>query len=167
MRADAFSGRIPHVFSAAARGWRVSLATLRDWLVSSDGLAADALKLRRFAAAKSMAASALTQDADIADFEPDWRRVLLAASVLATSDQHQQLEIALMIAHAGLLFGSDELVKDASAVVLNQLANRRAVSLAFARHLLPEGLDNRLGISEQLQQRRREIEQTIIALLSI
>jgi superfamily II DNA/RNA helicase len=117
--------------------------------------------LRRLAAVRTIKAEALIEDAELTELRPDWARLLLGASVLATSDQYEHLEIALMVAQAALLFGPAGVVKDAGAVVLSQLANQRALSLALARGVLPAGLDERLGISEQLNQARRELEQTI------
>ena len=139
----------------------MTLDALREWLVSSDGLSTELSRLRRFSAANAIAARAVIVDPELADYRPDWRRLLLASSVLAASERYDHLEVALMIAQAGLLSAASQVVHDASAVILSQLANQRALHLAYQREVLPRGLTARLGISEQLNQMRRELEQTI------
>ncbi|MEZ6002055.1 DEAD/DEAH box helicase [Hyphomonas sp.] len=91
----------------------------------------------------------------------DWQRLMLAASILAESEDTSELETALMIAQAGLVFGSTALVRDASAVVLSQLSNRQAVRLAEKKDLVRPDLTRHLGLTQRLLATRRAIEDAI------
>jgi superfamily II DNA/RNA helicase len=87
--------------------------------------------------------------------------LLLAASILASSDSSKLIELALGVAHAGLLFSDSHKVEDASGVLLTQLSNHRALHLANFRKLLSPDLEGRAGVGERLAMARRELLQTI------
>src|SRR5690606_1378340 len=99
--------------------------------------------------------------AELASYSPDWRRLLFAGSVLAKGGRSQHTDAALMTAHAGLLYSGRPEVRDASAVLLTQLANHRALRLAESRGALPEGLEKRLGAVGAMLSARRELTQSV------
>lgn len=134
---------------------------LQTWIASPDGLLPEVIRLRRWAAANGLVASTFTPADDIADWSPDWRRLLLGGSILATSSVFAHIEYALLIAQAAILHSQDSLFRDAGGVLLGRLANHRARALAIERGKLPEDLEARLGVSEALKETRRELDQTI------
>src|SRR5690606_4518109 len=87
---------------------------------------------------------------------PDWQRLLFAGSILSASPAPQANETALAVAQAGLLHSDDRRVAEASATVLTQLANHRAIRLAISRDHLAEAFDERFGVTEQMLLARRE-----------
>jgi superfamily II DNA/RNA helicase len=139
----------------------MKIEELREWILSVNGLGSEIALLSRLAAAHSVCAHDLSLDTELSEFVPDWRRLLFAASVLAQSVETKAVDAALAIAHAGLLVSGLRPVADASAVLLGQRANHRAVNLAEARHLLDDGLAKRIGVAEQILSARRELEQTL------
>jgi hypothetical protein len=60
--------------------------------------------LSRLAAAKSIETAGFELADELKAFEPDWRKLLLAASILAPTKTSRSVELALSVAHAGLLF---------------------------------------------------------------
>jgi Lhr-like helicase len=139
----------------------MTLEQLQAWIASEDGLLPELLLLSRLAAAKSVESQSFELTADLRDAQPDWRRSLLAASILATSDRPRQVELALSVAHAGLLLSKGREVEDASGVLLTQLSNHRALGLATSRGILSPNLEGRTGVAERIAMARRELSQTI------
>jgi hypothetical protein len=137
----------------------VNLTQLQQWILSQDGLGNELDLLGRYSAVKHLGLARISQD--IAAFEPDWQRLLFAGSVLSVSDSPQSNEMALMIAQAGLLYSDERRIVDASATILTQLSNHRALQLALERDYLPEGLEERLGVVEQMLFARRELSQSV------
>ncbi len=137
---------------------------LSTWLLSNEGIVHEIAALRRWSARRcfgpDVIAPPLESDAPGA-YSPAWARLLLASSILAESDARSEQEIALMIAQAALVYGPTALIRDAGAVVLSQLSNRRTVDLAVDRSLIRQGLQSRLGVAELLLRTRRELETTI------
>jgi hypothetical protein len=138
----------------------VTLEELQNWVLADSDIGDQVIALRRFSALRCIAAP-VAPESDLNSFDPNWPRLLLAASILAQSSVADHVEAALMIAHAGLIFSERQDVNDASGIILSQLANHRAVGLAYLRGALRPELSTRLGISEQLLQMRRELQQTI------
>lgn len=92
----------------------------------------------------------------------DWKRLILAGSILARSDLRRDQEAALRIAVAAISLVDDARVRDAGTVLLDKLSNFRAVKLAVVRGLVDEGLDKRLGVSLQLESQRREMDRSVL-----
>lgn len=134
---------------------------LQQWLLSGEGLADEIGALRRWSARQSFGPDVVPMPEHENGYTPAWQRLLLAASILAEATERSDQEVSLMIAQAGLLFGDCALIRDAAAVVLSQLANKRSIELATKRELLAPDLQSRLGISERLLTARRELETAI------
>lgn len=139
----------------------MSLEELQSWILSSDGMGDDFQLLSRLSAVKSVSAMDEVDPAVLAH-NPDWQRLLLAASILATSPSPEANEAALAVAQAGILYSNNQRVAEASATVLTQLANHRAVQLAISRDYLDEGFGERLGVAEQILLARRELEYALV-----
>jgi superfamily II DNA/RNA helicase len=139
----------------------MTLEQLQDWILSDDGMLSELTLLSRFAAARSIDATSLTVADEIVEFKPNWRKLLLAASILSPSKASRLIEFALSVAHAGLLFSDSRSVEDASGILLTQLSNHRALGLATSREILAFGLEARTGISERIAMARRELSQTV------
>lgn len=137
----------------------MNLEELQNWIVSPDGMAQELRLLSRYSAAKYIGLSATA--IDLADYQPDWKRLLFAGSVLSLSNSPYANESALMIAQSGLLNSDKNKIIDASATILTQLANHRAVQLAIDRGRLRKELENRVGASEKMLLVRRELQQSI------
>jgi DEAD/DEAH box helicase/Helicase conserved C-terminal domain len=139
----------------------MTLMELQNWILSERGILPELTLLSRLAAAKSVGPQAFRMEADLSEFAPNWQELLLAASVLSESGQTSATDAALTVAHAGLLFSGNAVVADASAVLLTQLANHRALRLAESRGYLRRDLSKRLGVTEQLLLVRRELGHTL------
>ena len=92
----------------------------------------------------------------------DWRRLLLAGSILARSDRRQYQEAALRIATGALTLSNSDAVKDAGAVLLGKLSNVRAIELATERGLISAELDQRLGVALRMESQRRQMDQAVL-----
>ena len=134
------------------------LDSVQDWIVSSDGLANNISELRTWSARRAFYGAADRERTLEAEEDPDWARLLLAASVLAESESEEHKEAALMIAQAAVAFSSDTVVQDSGALVLTQLSNMRALDLAQRKELVSGDLDRRLGANQQLITARRILE---------
>lgn len=134
---------------------------LQNWILSDDGLGSEIKTLSRLSAAKSIGITGLALEDDLKTFVPDWGRLTFAASILAKSDEPKSVDVALQIAHSGLICADSLNVRDACAMLLNQLSNQRAITLAESRGLIPHGVTSRVGVSEQLLATRRELAQSI------
>lgn len=135
---------------------------LFDWLVSPEVLRPSIRKLRAWSAARSFGNGVVDLDVDLASYEPDWRRLILAGSLLAESTHIGQQEIALMIAQGAVVFGPSAMVRDAGAIILTQMSNARAVGLAENREHVRKGISQRLGFTETLLSTRRIVESSIV-----
>ncbi|HEY4942304.1 MAG TPA: DEAD/DEAH box helicase [Rhizomicrobium sp.] len=137
----------------------MKLEQLQDWIVSEQGMKAEVELISRYSAAQSL--GLVQTPLDLSGYKPDWPRLIFAASVLSKSSVPRHAEAALMVAHAGVLYSKNERIQDASAVLLLQLANQRAVDLALLRGLIRQGLDERLGATEGILAARRELAQSV------
>jgi hypothetical protein len=92
----------------------------------------------------------------------DWRFLLFCASVLAKSEDAECQEHSLRIATAAMTLSEEAEVRDAAALLLNDLGNRRTIQLSQQRGLLHGEITNRVGFSARLAWMRRQLEQTIV-----
>ena len=128
--------------------------------MSPEGLDRELRILSRLVAAKSVGGLSI-DESDLVEHRPDWRRLLFAGSLLSATDSAAANETALTVAQAGLLYSADQSVSEASATVLTQLSNHRAVRLAISREHISPDFQERIGVSEQMLLARRELEQTV------
>ncbi|WP_122075601.1 DEAD/DEAH box helicase [Pseudophaeobacter sp. EL27] len=134
---------------------------LQKWIVSDQGVRDDIRNLRGWHARRSLGKDTVDCNEKETD-SPNWRKLLLASSVLAESEDIGHQETSLMIAQAAMQFGDTTTVRDAGAVVLTQLSNSRSISLAEERGLIAGGILERLGVSETLLANRRLLESSIV-----
>ena len=139
----------------------MNLESLQNWIVSAEGLNHEITDLRTWSVRRSFHGAAARERSLEAEQTPDWRRLLLAASVLAESQNADHQETALMAAQAAVAFGPDGVVQDSGALVLTQLSNMRAVELAQERKLVVPALEQRLGGTQRLIATRRIVDSAI------
>ena len=140
----------------------MKLDSLQDWIISADGLGDEITDLRTWSARRTFQGAAVIRERSLDPEEnPDWSRLLLAASVLAESESSLHQETALMVAQAAVVFGADRVVQDSGALILTQLSNMRAVDLAQQRELIAPDLGQRLGMTQQLLATRRILDSSI------
>lgn len=135
---------------------------LNDWLLSADGMLDEIVFLRQWNAAHSVGDGAITPAPSLIVKDINWRRPILAASMLAESNDRRHQEVALMIGQTAIVHGQSSIVRDAGAVILTQLSNSRAIKLAESRELVAPNLQRRLGVTETLLETRRRIESSIV-----
>lgn len=134
----------------------------RAWL-ADEALAEEIGLVARLSAAAEFAK--LEKAADLNAPDLDWPRLLLGASILATSAARAPVEAALRLATAATTLPDVEpTVRDAGALVLERLGNARGVGLAVSRGLILEQLGHRLGLHEGLLAVRRRLDDSILLL---
>ena len=139
----------------------MKLDSLHDWIVSTDGLGHELTELRTWSALRAFYGAAERERSLEAEKDPDWRRLILAASVLAESENPVYQETALMVSQAAIAFGTPEIVRDSGALVLTQLSNMQAVNLAEQRQLIIPDLEERVGVTQRLLATRRILDSSI------
>lgn len=138
----------------------MSLADLQSWLLQ-EGIRADLNTITQLTVRNELDNLTLDPLAPSAS-DIEWRRLLLAGSILARSERRADQDAALRIATAAISLTNDETVKDAGAVLFGKLSNFRAIKLATDRGLLASGLEGRLGVSLRLEAQRREMERSVL-----
>ena len=139
----------------------MNLEELQDWLLR-EGIHSDLRSV-----------SLLTAMYEIDNVEPsndilslktkiEWNRLLLAGSILARSNKMRHEEAALRIATGALMISEDVAVRDAAAVLLEKLANHRAVELGEFRKFLAPSLPDRLGLTQRVEAQRRKLNNSIL-----
>jgi superfamily II DNA/RNA helicase len=138
----------------------MSLASLQSWLLE-EGIRDDISSITRLSVRIELDNLIPELDAS-AKAEIDWPRLLLAASILARSDQRPDREAALRIATAAVVLANGQELRDTGAVLLDKLSNFRAIALAEERGLLSAGLNGRLGVALRLEAQRREMDRSVL-----
>lgn len=136
-------------------------AELQDWLLN-EGIRQELEVLVPATAAVDLQNLELLPDLAASIGGLDWKRLLLAASILVRSDHRRHKEAALRIATGALCLSTPEPIRDAAAIILEQAANHRAVTLAEERNIVREDLELRLGLSARLEASRRSIENAVL-----
>lgn len=139
----------------------MNLENLSSWILSDDGLAEEFDALMRQSAAFNILKFDEI-DKDLTEYKPDWNRLLFASSILSTSHEAKASEVALAVAQSGIQFSNERRVAEASATILTQLANHRAIRLAISRDKLDDEFEERLGFSEKMLLAKRELSQSLI-----
>ena len=136
----------------------MSLEDLQDWLLK-EGVRDDLEAVTRLTVTAEL-------DNLVVELPPthdiDWRRLILAGSILGQSEERATQEAALRIATAAISLGPDEEIRDAGAVLLEKISNFRAVSLATRRGLVAPELEQRLGVALRLEAQRRQMDSSIL-----
>lgn len=138
----------------------MALRDLQEWLLAEPGFRSDLARLQELSVARQF--PGLEREEHVYPFRPDWNRLLFAASLLAQGGSAHAQEVALRVAQTALEDPDcSTLHRDAAAVVLDELSNRRAISLAMNRSLLARGVEDRLGAVGLIDWTRRGIENSI------
>jgi len=134
---------------------------LRQWLLEQPGFQHQIDALILSAVAREFPKIALHQTPG----DHDWPYLLLCASALARSDKTDEQRVALRIADTCLqMEGTTVEQRTAAAVVLDTMANRRTISLATARNLIPSDLEADLPLPLRADFIRREMEDSIAGI---
>jgi superfamily II DNA/RNA helicase len=136
-------------------------AELFDWL-AREALYEDIAKLTQLTVATEITNLEVSYACENPQEEFNWRQLLLAASLLARSNQREHQEAALRIATAAVTLDTAQDVRDAGAVILEKLSNHRSVELAQRRSRVAPDLEGRLGVSMRLEANRRRFEDSIL-----
>ena len=139
----------------------MKLDSLQDWIISEHGLGKAISEMRTWNVLRTFSRVVGRERSLEAERDPEWTRLLLAASVLADSDHTVHQEPALMVAQAAVAFGPDQIVQDSGALILTQLSNMRAVDLAKKRQLIVPNLEKRVGATQRLLATRRILDSSI------
>ena len=134
---------------------------LQDWLLG-EGISRELQLVAQLTVLSEIDNLTPAMDASILVKEVDWERLLLAGSILARSDRRIHEEAALRIATGALTICGDMKIRDAGAVLLDKLGNRRAVELGEHRELLVPGLDGRLGPALRVEAQRRRLVSSVL-----
>ncbi|MBM7407005.1 hypothetical protein EDF69_002571 [Sphingomonas sp. JUb134] len=138
----------------------MTLSGLQSWLMA-EGVGDEIATLTKLTVRSELSNLVDDPEANTAD-KLDWHRLILAGSILARSDMRANQEAGLRIAVGAVVLVKDEKVRDAGAMLLGQLSNFRAVTLAIGRGLVADDLDGRLGVSLRLETQRREMDRSVL-----
>lgn len=93
----------------------------------------------------------------------DWTNIIGIASALSYSDNNLHLDAALRISQTALVEESTSIIqKEASAIILLSLTNKRAIQLAIDRKLIPEDFQETLPFTIKLQNNKTLYDNTIL-----
>ncbi len=134
---------------------------LQRWLLD-EGVRADIASVTRATIVTDLGGIVLSPTAEAPVDPLDWERLLLAGSILAQSSDREFAEAALRIATAAITLETTSRIKDAGAILFEQLANHRSVRLAEHRELLLPDLQGRLGVTARLDAARRVFEHSVL-----
>ena len=133
---------------------------LQNWLIDNSGFRKQYKNLLVDSVAKQF--PNLNRNDEAQMIEHNWNYLLLCASLLAQSEVKQCQGIALRIAQYCLESDdSSDLLKDAAAVILDQLANQPAIILAEKRAIIQPNFSDRLPFFLFQDWTRRSIENSI------
>ena len=108
------------------------LKKLSDWMLDQTSITEELVLLQRFFAAHGVAnltSNCDNLESDLKDYKPNWQKLIPAASIFAQCQDERANDNALLIAHSGLLYSDDELVKQASIKILSDARNQRAINM--------------------------------------
>lgn len=138
----------------------MGLRETQAWLLAQPGFRSDVDRLQELAVARQF--PSLVPVEHLYPYKPDWGRLLFAASLLAQGGSAHAQEVALRIAQTSLEDPvCSPMHRDGAAVILDELSNRRAISLATDRRLLVPNIEGRLGVAGLVDWTRRGIEHSI------
>lgn len=134
---------------------------LINWLLA-EGAAAELAVLARVNALQDLENVEAAKPLEQALAEIDWHRLLFAGSVLARSDERRPREAALLIATTTMTCAKRGPLRDAAALLFEQLSNRLAVTLAQHKNELGYDLDGRLGVGARLELTRNRLRNSVV-----
>ncbi|MCL4678064.1 MAG: DEAD/DEAH box helicase [Alphaproteobacteria bacterium] len=137
----------------------MELSDLQEWILSKDGCKEEIEELARLLAIQDFPTLENKNDKITDDFE--WKRLLLAASILTKSEKREALEAALTIAQAGFIISGFTNVADSSLLILNQLSNYRTLQSAIDKGYVKKKFEERLGINARLELFSRAMDKKI------
>jgi superfamily II DNA/RNA helicase len=139
----------------------VNAEELIDWLLA-EGVATDLATLIRINALQDLDNVEPAKPLEQALAGIDWHRLLFAGSVLARSDERRPREAALLIATTAMTCAKRGPLRDAAALLFEQLSNRLAVTLAQRKDELGYDLDGRLGVGARLELTRNRLRNSVV-----
>lgn len=134
---------------------------LIEWLLD-DGVASELATLVRINALQDLENVNPTEPVEGALARLDWKRLLLAGSILARSEARRPREAALLIATSAMTCAARGPIRDAAGLLFEQLSNRLAVDLAQRRTELGADLEGRLGVGARLELTRNRLKNSVI-----
>ena len=139
----------------------MNASELIEWLID-EGVAEELSVLVRVNALQDLENVDRAENLDEALQEIDWHRLILAGSVLARSEARRPREAALLIATMAITCAERGPIRDAAALLFEQLSNRLAVSLAQRKAELGDDLDSRLGIGARIELTRNRLKNSVV-----
>lgn len=134
---------------------------LFDWLLD-EALVDDLSRLIRITVATEITNLDQAEQSENPQEDFNWQELLLAGSILARSDQRVHQEAALRIATAAVTLDTTQDIRDAGAVLLEKLSNRRAVELALKRGRVAHDLEGRLGVAMRIEAYKRRFDDSVL-----
>lgn len=139
----------------------MALRDLGPWLLDVPGFRRQSERVLVDAACGELGANFVRVGA-YCNLEHDWRYLLLAASVLAQSNEGRCQLVALRLAQSCLTDSTaTEVQRDSAALVLDALANHPAIALAETRELLRPAFATRLPGPARIEHTRRAFENSV------
>ncbi|MCJ2116624.1 DEAD/DEAH box helicase [Methylobacterium sp. J-001] len=139
----------------------MNASELIEWLLN-DGVARELATLVRINALQDLENVDPVEAIDDALEQLDWKRLLLAGSILAKSKARRPREAALLIATSAMTCAPRGPIRDASALLFEQLSNRVAVDLAQRKAEFGTDLDSRLGVGARLELTRNRLRNSVV-----
>lgn len=137
----------------------MSEAELQDWLYDT-ALRDELRQLNLVTTLREL--DNVTQEQTLVDVTFDWQRLLFAASILARSAKRPHREASLRIATGAIILATSDTIRDAGAVLLDKLSNRRSVELAEQRGQLKSGFESRLGVVLRIEDQSKQLSNSIL-----
>ncbi|WP_112321928.1 DEAD/DEAH box helicase [Oceanibium sediminis] len=134
---------------------------LFDWL-TNEALQDDITRLTQLTVAAELTNLEQSYTCEDPNKAFEWQELLLAGSLLARSSLREHQEAALRIATAAVTLETEQKLRDAGAILMEQLSNHRSVELAYERKRVAPELDARLGVSMRLEANRRRFEDSVL-----
>ncbi|WP_027152569.1 DEAD/DEAH box helicase [Mesorhizobium sp. WSM2561] len=134
---------------------------LIEWLLI-EGIAAELAVLVRINALQDLGNVEPAAQLGQALAGMDWNRLLFAGSILARSEARRPREAALLIATTAITCAERGPLRDAAALLFEQLSNRLAVTLAQRKEELGYDLDGRLGVGARLELARNRLRNSVV-----
>jgi superfamily II DNA/RNA helicase len=134
---------------------------LIDWLLA-EGVADDLALLSRVNALQELENVEPAEAIGRALNAVDWKRLLLAGSILARSESRSPREAALLIATSSMTLAPRGPTRDAAALLFEQLSNKLAVALAQRRDEISLDIDARLGVGARLELTRNRLMNSVV-----
>lgn len=134
---------------------------LIDWLLA-EGVAGELALLSRVNALQELENVEPAEAVGKSIASVDWKRLLLAGSIMARAERRPPREAALLIATSAMTLAERGPTRDAAALLFEQLSNKLAFELAEQRDEVGVGLDGRLGVGARLELTRNRLKNSVV-----